>query len=630
MTITLFLTCLNFLNAQNGYVKFNTDKEFKDKSIKIFKGEILPFTSADSKNIYLLFGKDSLKVTRTSKKFKQFTLSKDYRNTKSGYIITKPDGWINIDVNTLSDVKDTIKFITENQKVTPFFEKKEALLKSSDCGSTFRLIIPETPTIFYSANELAEYIAPHSTENNDQANNGDLNPSSNQEGISIWTYIFIGTGILLLFVLYKMGIIFPGKEPIREKFNSNSLDIFANEHQLGLKNLIKWNPEIDSNYNSLGNSERKRIKSNLKGKDLIIGFQKRAKSSDEGFNSSGPYSKIKGKENSNESEDQSENPIQPTGIGDDDLSVQLQKIELNILRAIRNIGAGGTGHSREMHLKNKINALETENKNLKDDKEKLDESINQLGIANSKYLSQLKEEMDKTQSLTKDLSRYTDKLIWVDFLKSYCVGVSSYFALCREVSNQAYGLFNRISKQNPEQAFAFERFLIEFQNSINTVPVGKWEQIVLDIKDTGTSNNKQLINSFKQPPTETEKQREFSRLLFTEVLMKYSGSILILAEAIRNLTRFQIFGDLANDAQNNFEKHVEDLLNRVQATGLTAKYVPLFRSYMDYLGQAKAVDEKLSIPYRYVKDLDKDSVAEVVSYGFKNTFGETDTLIILS
>lgn len=51
---------------------------------------------------------------------------------------------------------------------------------------------------------------------------------------------------------------------------------------------------------------------------------------------------------------------------------------------------------------------------------------------------------------------------------------------------------------------------------------------------------------------------------------------------------------------------------------------------MDYLGQSKSVDEKLSTAYQSVKGLEKDSVAEVISYGFKNTFGETDTLIILA
>ena len=452
--------------------------------------------------------------------------------------------------------------------------------------------------------------------------------------ISMSTYIIIGGGILLLFVilfvLYKMRIIFPEKEPIMEKFNSNSLDIFANENQIKLQNLIKWNPIIDSNYRGLEGNKRDHIKNNLKGKELIIGYRKKSKSSYEGFNLAEPYSGINVKDNSKEPKGQIETPMMSTSNGGGDISIQLKEVELNILRAIQNNAPRDTGHSREIQLNNRINILESENKNLKDEKTKLDESNNQLNISKSDFEKQLKEEKDKSQSLTKDLSRFTDKVILVEFLKSYCDGVSSYFALCREVSSQAYDLFNRISKQNPEEALVVGHLLMKFQNGINNVPVGKWEQIVQDIKDTGASNNKQLTNSFKQPPTETEKQKEFSRLLFTEVLIKYSSSILILAESIKNINRFQILGDLANDAQNNFKNHVTELLSKVQATGLEPKYVPLFKRYMDYLGQAKAVDEKLSIAYRNVKDLEKDSIAEVISYGFKNTFGETDTLIILA
>ena len=155
-------------------------------------------------------------------------------------------------------------------------------------------------------------------------------------------------------------------------------------------------------------------------------------------------------------------------------------------------------------------------------------------------------------------------------------------------------------------------------------------QTVQDIIDTGATTNKQVIRRFAQLQNDNEKMKEFQRLLFTEVLTKYSSNILILAEAFKNLSRFQVATDLANDAQNTFGKHVSELVNKAKATALEIKYVPLFKNIEDYLGQIELVDSEKSLAYKEVSGIEKNDIAEIVSYGVKTTFDDTKTFIILA
>jgi hypothetical protein len=108
---------------------------------------------------------------------------------------------------------------------------------------------------------------------------------------------------------------------------------------------------------------------------------------------------------------------------------------------------------------------------------------------------------------------------------------------------------------------------MKFQSAVNSIPVGDWLRTVQDIKDSGATTNRQLTRSFSQIPNDGEKQKEFQRLLFSEVLTKYSSNILILAEAFKNLSRFQGSADFANEAQSTFGKHVTEIVSKAKSTG---------------------------------------------------------------
>ena len=312
------------------------------------------------------------------------------------------------------------------------------------------------------------------------------------------------------------------------------------------------------------------------------------------------------------------------------IAQQLKQLESNLIHEIRYASSKSLDNSGEINrLNNEINNLKIENTKIKSVKQNLDSTINQLKNEKNNLEGSINSITTERNQKINELFQLKEKIISVDYLTGYCDSVLAYFKLCNQISSEAFDYFNRVSQQNLQHAFAVGHLLMKFQNSINLIPVGNWIQIVQDIKDTGITNSKQIKSSFKQLENVDDRKKQFQRLLFSEVLVKYSSSILILAEAFRNLDHFQVSSEIVNDVQSNFAKHVPELYNKVKSTGLENKYVPLFRNYEEFLGQIESVDSEKSSAYKEVTGLKKGSIAEIVSYGVKTSFEETKTLIIL-
>ena len=103
---------------------------------------------------------------------------------------------------------------------------------------------------------------------------------------------------------------------------------------------------------------------------------------------------------------------------------------------------------------------------------------------------------------------------------------------------------------------------------------------------------------------------------------------MILAEALRNISRFKITSEIVNNIQNKFGKYVNDIVNKAKAIDLEIKYVPLFENFKGHLGQIESRDKEIGFAYKDV-NLQKDDIAEIVSYGVKTIFEDSKTYIIL-
>ncbi|MDR3245047.1 MAG: hypothetical protein LBT50_01280, partial [Prevotellaceae bacterium] len=169
-----------------------------------------------------------------------------------------------------------------------------------------------------------------------------------------------------------------------------------------------------------------------------------------------------------------------------------------------------------------------------------------------------------------------------------------------------------------------------YQTAVCSLPVGKWMQIVSEIKNKGiVVSDERLKQSLSAPVNNEEKQKEFQRTLFSEVLVKYSSNVLILTEAFSNLSRFSSVTDSVNTIENTFKKHFETIISSAKSAGLEIKPAHLFMNIDDFQ-DIEAIRRNRSLPYANIVGLQNDDIAEIVSYGIKTRFQSTKTQIILT
>jgi hypothetical protein len=640
------IPCL--IQAQDGYVKFNSDHKYGDnKFVFCFKGEVLPFIYSNKKDkIKIIVREDTIEQSQSSKYFNIFdSPNKSYYPYAKSFVKLIDDKLVFVDGTSISS-KDTIRLISNNgNELFKLVNIRKERINKAQCGEFIRLIITNTPSIFYSVANLEVYIPPDD-DGDGVLNENDSCPESKGvpenygcppkdspagffDSIKWWYYLILlfGIGGVLggIWVLLRKKRLNPNEV----RFEGDSLNDFADKYG-GLDKLSQLNPGLiptKTEWNKMKNyaNDRNSKLKTLKGKKIVIPIQER---NSFGFNEGGLQ------EQNNTSQIFEQDITKETQLStfgnDGNISQQLKQLENNLLREIRSAGSKSNDNSNEIsRLNRQIDGLKNENNKLETERRNLDSKITQLHIEKDEIYRSLQSSNSDKNKIVSDLSQLQEKVIDVDYLIGYCESVLAYLNLCKQVTKDAYDLFYRIGQQDVEQGFAIGQLLLTFQSSINSIPLGNWMQIVLEINDSGVTSSKQIKNSFKQLDNDEEKRKQFQRLLFSEVLIKYSSTILILAEAFRNLAHFQITSELINEAENLFGKYVSELLNKVKSSGLENKYVPLFKNFEEFLGQIESVDSETSYAYNRVTGIVKDSIAEIVSYGVKTSFEETKTLIIL-
>jgi len=646
ITLVLILSCSTLLQARDGYLKFTKDTELSGK--KFYRGEIYPISKEikEKNTIYFAFYSEELTPGKNAKKMD--IEPDDKTQTKNDYVQLKDSNYIYIDVKSLNKGNDTIWLVSEmnvrKSVISPMTLKKE------DCGHSFRLIIPNSPTLLYSLASLSNLKKTAEQQDSDGDGVLDINdkcpnlygtvsnngcPGIVEKGffasLEWWHYI--------VFVLILGGIIigawkyFNNRKlnPNEVRFKGNSLTEFANCYG-GLNKLNTMNPGViptQKEWLSLKNNEREKqnLINKLKGQKILIKSENATLFGFDDLTSNANNSQIEDDEANNNIEMN----INLTNAVKDTISIQLTRLERNIINEIQRTTSRSNENSNELsRLKTEIGTLKSDNIKFRTDNQNLDSKIIQL--VNEKELldrsiNSLNEEKNKKGL---ELKQLQEIVITANFLSGYCESVIDYFKLCKDVINDAYSYFNRISQLDIQQASILGHLLTKFQISINSIPVGNWLQIIQDIKDTGATANKKLIRSFSQIQSEEEKKREFQRLLFSDVLIKYSSCILILAEEFRNLVNFNVPEELAIEAHRIFSKHVSELNIKIKSTGLENKYVPLFQNFEKFLGNIESVGKEKNLAYKGINGLEKGAIAEIISYGIKTSFEDTKTQIILA
>jgi hypothetical protein len=525
ITLIILFASTSLLQAQQKYVR--AKKDFKDgaNQMQFFKDEIYVLDREDGngKKYFTANGK----ICWASASVEILQRVQNREADKNTFIKQNKDE-IRLDLTSITD--DTVWLASDTKKVAYFADKKTGSISLHVTGDKFRLIIPNTLTVWYDKNELEDFgkneLAVLYDENSEKKEN-------RYEKFLIG--IFITVAVLLLLTVIR---------------NRKTIRAILSKRISGNKN---------------------------KSSERIVVF-------------------------------------------DDSSTLAVDKARME----------------EQLRAKNsEISRLYQEKSNLTVDKARLEE---QLRAKNSE-INLLQQEKIKWDSKYVSLSEYTElekrynslnkKIVPVDYLHNNSEIMLNYFSLCKEIEQKAGNYYNKIVLRYDYNAAITACLLQQFRNNVRDLPTGDWRQIVSDINETGVTANKRVIRILSQPSTESEKQREFRKTLFREVVVPYSSSILILAESFRNLARFGIDSVFADEASLDFEKYIIAIMREAKTIDMEIKYVPLFKKFDSFSAKVESVNKNKSFPYSEVRNLQRDDIAEIVSCGVKTEFEDIKTQIII-
>ena len=362
-TFVLLISTFCFAQAQDGYIKYHTDSEYRNKTVKVFKGDIVPFVNASKANkINVIIGADTIfDLGITSKIFEVVTsVNTTYNSQKADFLQLKKGGVVWVNATAISNT-DTVSFISESGKqLTQLIEKREAQVNHTELGKTCRLIISNSPSIFYSADKLKQFVEPEPVQ---QAENTEVQDEEKKDtGWALWQIILlsvIGLGIFsagaLWFIRRRNSQPANDKEPIYATYNNNkSLSDFAMDNHIDLDTLIHFNKGvIDKKYIRYNPSDRKDVQKDLKNRKLIVGYQEK------GFESSNnnfTKTETRNEPMSKEWDSPKATFVQPTNFGNNnELSGQLRQMESTLIREIQRMSSGNSNQNEINRLRNVYN-----------------------------------------------------------------------------------------------------------------------------------------------------------------------------------------------------------------------------------------------------------------------------------
>jgi hypothetical protein len=256
---------------------------------------------------------------------------------------------------------------------------------------------------------------------------------------------------------------------------------------------------------------------------------------------------------------------------------------------------------------------------LNKDIEQGNQKINELN-------SELTQVQKKKQEIESEYQKYSEKVIFVDYLEPYAKATYDYYNFCQTGYIKALEYFQKLNHSDSELVSIVSQLLVKFNSKIPN-KTNQWVGVINEIKDSKATANIDLIRSLKQIPNNEEKSKEFRRILLKEVFDKYSSNIFILTEELSNLSKFTTDNtSVVKDFEQFFTSFKSELHSKTKAIGLDLNYVPLFEHYEKYAAVTKLANQTCSLPYKNIKNISKDSVLEIINYGF----GNEETNVILA
>jgi len=594
LTTVFILTAICSM-AQN-YIKFAEATEMNGR--KFFKGEIYQ-QIADKK---ILFGKDTIDLGKT-KTEKATVGDVSQISDKLNFVINSDNINYQINVAKFINNKDTIKLVKADNSVISFITKGNKSIDIKECGSSFRLIIPSYPSIVFYESEIPKPVVEEP-----------IVEDSVLGKITWWQYVL--GGLFLLFVLYLIyRFVLPlfkkkQRQPIKKKFQGGRLSDFARNNNIDLYDLEKFNKSLLKGYSKMEDNERKKLQKRIEGEYLILGYK-----IDEYSNDNNIEGDFETASQNTQTIPESIQPQQNTS----EISSQIQRMESRILNKIESLASNKEASQKIENLQKEIESFKGKITLLNKDIEQGNQKINELN-------SELTQVHKKKQEIEGEYLKYSEKVIFVDYLEPYAKATYDYYNFCQTGYIKALEYFKKLNHSDSELVSIVSQLLVKFNSNIPN-KTNHWVGVINEIKDSKATANIDLIRSLKQIPNNEEKSKEFKRILLKEVFEKYSSSIFILTEEFSNLSKFtNDSASAVKDFEQFFTSFKSELHSKLKTIGLDLNYVPLFEHYEKYAAFTKSANQSCSLPYKSIKNITKDSVLEIINYGF----GNEETNVILA
>lgn len=568
-----------------------------------YKGELFPKIDSNK----FSYGPDTIIVPKN--KFEIINNFIDTISNKKTNIFKRLDSSkYLIRVSVFLNGKNTVKFVASDNYIIDFLNNDSADIDTSKLDSITRLIIPDQPSLIFTKDEILN--TPFDNIKEDNIEKSFI--SKFFGSLTWWKYLILGVLlIIIVFVLYRLALytkLFQAKEPKTAKFLSDSIEGFAYDNNISVEKLIRYNSVL-KRYNELNQNERKSLKNKIKNQDLIVGYYKKEKKSQESvqIDNTKPVewntSKVKSDDDSNFSK----------------LYNVLQSMETRLSNKINEA-------SSNRESAHKIEILQKETDSLKEKLNQSNKEKERVSNEKSEVQSQLMSVNKEKQKCESELIRFSEKLAFVDFIEPFARVVADYFSYSKSGIAKALELFNKYEASDNKNRLIVSQLLLKFFSS-TPMNFGNWEEIISEIKLNKVTTNNDLIKSFRQIQSNEEKLKEFKRIIYEDVLLNYASCILILSEEFSKLSKFVGNSDnITSDFESFFKSYSIELQSKTRAIGLDLNYVPLFENFEKYAALAKLVNHSCSSSYKNILNLEKDSVLEIVSYGF----GNSETKVILS
>ena len=150
-----------------------------------------------------------------------------------------------------------------------------------------------------------------------------------------------------------------------------------------------------------------------------------------------------------------------------------------------------------------------------------------------------------------------------------------------------------------------------------TTEISKWKHICSDIQDTGMVIQSKTLKNCFQSDEEAEHKKNF-KIQCISKLKGFTNAVLILCKAIGHLSRFVEKGDVSY-IESEYKNIFTTIKSKAKEVGIPEiADVELFSP----LGNQEAIPDEVSFPYSAVKNLNKEDIVEIVSFGMKTELDE--------